>query len=268
MMIRSLWTGATGMNAMQEFIDSVGHDLANVNTDGYKKRHLNFQDLFYQRVRASGIQGAEDGMNVPVGVEIGNGVRLIGTTPVFTMGNPRETGVPTNVMITDNSSFFSVTLPNGGGTAYTRDGNFVVDPNGDVVTTAGYQLNPAIGGVPTGARDLTFTADGNLQYLDENGAAQVLGQLNLYNFVNPAGLRAEGGNLWFETDASGAANQGIPGDRANGFGAVQGGWLEGSNVDAVTEMVNMISAQRAYEFNSRTIQTADSMLQTVGSLKR
>ncbi|GHS92299.1 flagellar basal body rod protein FlgG [Planctomycetales bacterium] len=266
MMIRSLWTGATGMNAMQDFIDSIGHDLTNVNTNGYKKRHLNFQDLYYQTVRAAGIQGADPGVNIPVGVEIGNGVRLAATTPVFVMGNPLQTGVPTNLMITDTTSFFSLTMPDGR-IAYTRDGSFTVDNNGEVRNSSGYPLNPPIAGLPTGARDVTFTPGGQLQYVDENGAIQQVGpRVGVYNFINPAGLHAEGGNLWFESAASGPATAGNPGDA--GFGTVQGGWIEGSNVDAVTEMVNMISAQRAYEFNSRTIQTADSMLQTVASLKR
>lgn len=265
MMIRSLWTGATGMNAMQTHIDAIGHDLTNVNTNGYKKRHLNFQDLFYQTMRASGLQGAQDGVNVPTGIQIGNGVRLAATTPVFTQGNAMQTSVWSNAMITDSTSFFSVTMPDGR-VGYTRDGSFLVDANGELRTTDGLPLNPPIVGIPIDAKDPNISLSGMVEYLDVNGQKQQVGQMNLYHFINPAGLNAEGGNLWFESQSSGPAAQGIPGQA--GFGTIRGGWVEGSNVDAVTEMVNMISAQRAYEFNSRTIQTSDTMLQTVSGLKR
>lgn len=265
MMIRSLWTGATGMNAMQTFIDAIGHDLTNVNTNGYKKRHLNFQDLFYQTERASGLQGAEEGVNIPVGIEVGNGVRLAATTPVFTQGNAMQTNVWSNMMLTDYDSFFRVTMADGT-QAYTRDGSFLVDSEGRLRTADGLALDPDPGQIPEDARNPSITLDGRVQYIDVEGNTQTVGQINLYRFVNPAGLRPYGNNLWQRTESSGDEQEGQPGQQ--GYGEVRGGWVEGSNVDAVTEMVNMISAQRAYEFNSKTIQTADSMLQTVTTLKR
>ncbi len=266
MMIRSLWTGATGMRAMQDNIDAISNDLSNVNTNGYKKRYLNFQDLFYQNLRAAGLQGGDANTNVPVGIQIGNGVKLAATTPVFTHGNPFETNVWSDMMINDNTSFFSVTMPDGR-EAYTRDGTFRVDQNGELRTTDGLPLNPPITGIPNGAVDPQVSLGGMVSYRDPNSGDMVeVGQVQLYNFVNPAGLEAYGQNLWLETESSGNANAGDP--DTEGYGSIQGGWVEGSNVDAVTEMVNMISAQRAYEFNSKSIQTSDAMLQTVNGLKR
>lgn len=266
MMIRSLWTGATGMNAMQENIDSISHDLTNVNTNGYKRRHLNFQDLFYQNMRAAGLQGGEAGNNIPVGIQIGNGVRLAATTPIFTRGNPFQSNVWSDMMIDDDTSFFAVTMADGR-TAYTRDGTFRVNDQGELRTVDGLALDPPITGIPTGAQEPSITLSGQVQYRDPASGNMVnVGQVQLYNFINPAGLEANGNSLWLATESSGAATQGVP--NSDGFGPVRGGWVEGSNVDAVTEMVNMISAQRSYEFNSRSIQTADSMLQTVSQLKR
>lgn len=266
MMIRSLWSGATGMRAMQDNIDAIAHDLTNVNTNGYKRRHLNFQDLFYQNMRAAGLQGGEEGTNIPVGIQIGNGVRLAATTPVFARGNPFESTVWSDVMIDDDTSFLAVTTPDGR-QAFTRDGTLRLDADGELRTVDGLPLDPPIQGIPTGAQDPSITLSGMVQYRDPATGDMVdVTQIQLYNFVNPAGLQAVGSSLWMQTESSGPANQGAPGDQ--GFGQVRGGWLEGSNVDAVTEMVNMISAQRSYEFNSRTIQTSDSMLQTVSQLKR
>lgn len=266
MMIRSLWTGATGMQAMQENIDAIAHDLTNVNTNGYKRRHLNFQDLFYQNLRASGLQGGEEGNNLPVGIQIGNGVRLSATTPVFTVGSATQTELWSDVMIDDSTSFFGVTLANGQ-RAYTRDGSFRLNDQGELRTVDGLALDPPIQGIPTGAQNLSVTLGGMVQYTDPaNNQTVDAGQINLYNFINPAGLQATGNSLWMETASSGAPTQGLP--STQGYGEVRGGWIEGSNVDAVTEMVNMISAQRSYEFNSRSIQTADSMLQTVNQLKQ
>ncbi len=265
MMIRSLWTGATGMRAMQDNIDSISNDLSNVNTNGYKKRYLNFQDLFYQNLRAAGLQGGDSDTNIPVGIQIGNGVKLVATTPIFTTGSPYETDVWSNMLINDSTSFFSVTLPDGR-EAYTRDGSFQVDENGEILTSDGLSLNPPVTGIPTGAQDPEVSLGGIVSYEDPTSGDRVeVGQVMLYNFVNPAGLSAYGQNLWLETASSGPATQGEA--DSEGYGSISGGWVEGSNVDAVTEMVNMISAQRAYEFNSKSIQTADSMLQTVNALK-
>lgn len=266
MMIRALWSAATGMRAQQFNIDTIANDLTNVNTNGYKKKHINFTDLMYQSLRASGVQGAADG-NVPVGIQVGHGVRVAGTTPIFTMGGAQETGLWSDMMIWNNATnFFSVTLQDGT-SAYTRDGSFRVNDEGELTTSSGLQLNPPITGIPTGAIDPTITESGQVQYRTaEGGDLQTAGQVQLYTFVNPAGLGPIGDNLWVESEASGQPTQGLPGDE--GFGTIQGGWVETSNVDAITEMVNMIAAQRSYEFNSRSIQTSDEMLQTVNNLKR
>ncbi len=264
MMIRALWTGATGMHAMQTDIDTIANDLTNVNTPGYKQRLVNFQDLFYQNLRASGLQGGGEGENVPVGIQVGNGVRVTSITPVFTKGSAESTGVWSDVMFGDATSFLSVTLDDGT-LAYTRDGTLRINSNGDLRTSDGYALNPPITGIPTGATDPSITPAGNVQYVDTDGNTQTVGRLQLYNFINPAGLSALGSNLWKETESSGQATAGYPGDA--GFGTLTSTYVEGSNVDAVTAMVNLITAQRSYEFNSRTITTADEMLQTVNQLK-
>ncbi len=266
MMIRALWSAATGMRAQQQNIDAIANDLTNVNTNGYKKRLLNFADLMYQSVRASGVQGAADG-NRPVGIQLGHGVRLVGTTPIFTTGSADETGLWSDMMINGNdTNFFSVTLADGT-PAYTRDGSFRVNDEGELTTSEGLSLNPPITGIPTGAIDPTITESGEVQYYTETGGdIQTAGQVMLYSFMNPAGLDPMGDNLWLETASSGAAVQGTPNE--NGFGSILGGYVETSNVDAITEMVNMIAAQRSYEFNSRSIQASDEMLQTVNSLKQ
>lgn len=264
MMIRALWTGATGMHAMQTDIDSIANDLTNVNTPGYKSRRVNFQDLFYQNLRAAGLQGAEAGQNVPVGIQVGNGVRVAGTTPVFTQGSAESTGIWSDVMFGDATSFLSVTLADGT-LAYTRDGTLRLNSQGELRTSGGLALNPPITGIPTGATDPSINQAGWVEYTDENGDVQQVGQLQLYNFINPAGLSAIGSNLWKQTDSSGEANAGYAGDA--GFGDLTSTWVEGSNVEAITAMVNMISAQRSYEFNSRSITTSDEMLQTVNQLK-
>lgn len=264
MMIRALWTGANGMHAMQTNLDAIANDLTNVNTPGYKQRKVNFQDLFYQNLKAAGLQGGEEGTNIPVGIQVGNGVRVTGITPVFTKGSAESTGIWSDVMFGDATSFLSVTLDDGT-LAYTRDGTLRINSEGELRTSDGYALNPPITGIPTGATDPSITPSGNVQYVDENGETQTVGRLQLYNFVNPAGLSALGSNLWKQTDSSGDAQAGFPGEA--GYGALTSTWVEGSNVDAVTSMVNLITAQRSYEFNSRSIQTADEMLQTVNQLK-
>ncbi|MFH0911599.1 MAG: flagellar basal-body rod protein FlgG [Planctomycetota bacterium] len=267
MMNRALWTAATGMHAQQTNVDVIAHDLTNVNTNGYKKTTVTFADLFYQRLRAAGIQGR--GLNnLPVGIQVGNGVRVTGTTKVFTKGAMIETGNPFNIMINDDGNlarnFFCVDI-GGGQIRYTRDGSFQLDADGNLVLSNGAILQGGIT-VPANAQDPTVTETGVVQYKDETGTTQDAGQLDLATFVNPAGLEPEGDNLFQETPASGPAQAGKPGDA--GFATVIGGALELSNVSAIEEIVKLISAQRAYEFNSRTIQTSDEMLQTVNNLKR
>ena len=271
MMIRSLWSGATGMKAMQFHIDAIAHDLTNVNTNGYKKKIVNFQDLLYQSSRASGLQGGTDGgVNLPVGVQVGLGVRVAGTTPVMTVGSAVETGNWYDMMIDEpqkNSvrNFFQIDI-GGGNVAYTRDGNFRTDDQGRLVTVDGYFLNPPPGNVDANAVAVQITPEGRImQKLPGQDYAEV-GRLQLFSFINPAGLEPMGNNLWVETQSSGAAQQGNPAE--DGFGYIRAGFIEQSNVDAISEMVNMIAAQRAYEFNSKSITTSDEMLQTVNQLKR
>lgn len=267
MMIRALWSAATGMHAQQKNIDTVAHDLTNVNTTGYKKTQVTFADIFYQRLRAAGVQSAA-GNSIPSGLQIGNGVRLTGTTKNFSRGGLVETGNPYNMAIADTGNharnFFQVLMGNGD-VAYTRDGSFQKDADGNLVLANGAILQGGIN-VPDEAQDVTITEDGRVQYLDANGAYQQTAPLQLATFANPAGLEPLGENMFRETEAAGAAVIGNP-DTA-GFGKIRGGFLELSNVSAVEEMVKMITAQRAYEFNSRTIQTSDEMLQTVNNLKR
>ena len=272
MMIRSLWSGATGMKAMQFYIDSIAHDLTNVNTNGYKKKIVNFHDLLYQTSRASGLQGGSDGgVNMPVGVQVGLGVKVAGTTPVMTVGSVVETGIWSDMLIEEQQAnmvrnFFRVDMGNGE-YAYTRDGNFRVDDQGRLMTTDGYFLSPPPGNVASNAVACQITPEGRVtQLLPGNTDYQEVGQIQLFTFINPAGLEPLGNNRWAESESSGDAQQGNPGDP--GFGTIQGGFIELSNVDAISEMVNMIAAQRAYEFISKSITTSDEMLQTVNNLKR
>lgn len=270
MMIRALWTGATGMRAQQFNIDSIANDLSNVNTTAYKKRHVSFVDLFYQNLRASGIQGTQNTENLPVGIQVGHGVRVNGTTPIMTTGGVTETGIMTDAMIVDPGSstrnFFGVTLPDGS-RGYTRDGTFRKNSEGNLTTLDGLQLDPPVSGIPDNAIDLQITEDGRVLYrTEQSGDLTEAGTISLYTFPNAAGLSPKGSNYWAQNEASGDAVTLAPGDEV--YGVLRPGSLETSNVDAITEMVNMISAQRAYEFNSRSIQTSDEMLQTVNNLKR
>ncbi|MCC8116289.1 MAG: flagellar basal-body rod protein FlgG [Planctomycetes bacterium] len=272
MMIRSLWSGATGMKAMQFYIDNIAHDLTNVNTNGYKKKIVNFQDLMYQTSRASGLQGGTDGMvNLPVGVQVGLGVRVAGTTPVMTVGAVVETGNWFDMMIEEPQSnqirnFFRLDMGDGN-FAYTRDGNFRLDNEGRLMSVDGFLLSPQPGNVSTEATAVQITPEGRIfQRLPGEEEFGEVGQINLFAFVNPAGLEPIGNNRWVQSESSGEAQQGQPGQ--DQFGTIRSQFIEQSNVDAISEMVNMIAAQRAYEFNSKSITTSDEMLQTVNGLKR
>ncbi len=272
MMIRSLWTGATGMKAQQFYMDAIAHDLSNVNTNGYKKKIVNFQDLLYQTSRSSGLQGGTEGaVNLPVGVQVGLGVRVSGTTPVMTVGAVVETNNWFDMMIEEPQAnlvrnFFQVDMGNGQ-MAYTRDGNFRIDDQGRLMTTDGFLLSPQPGAVANNATQVQISEEGRIfQWLPGDTEPQEVGQVQLFTFMNPAGLEPLGNNRWQESESSGAAQQGAPGQ--DQFGKIRSGFIEQSNVDAISEMVNMISAQRAYEFNSKSITTSDEMLQTVNGLKR
>ncbi len=262
-MIRSLWSAASGMQAQQMNIDNIANNLANVNTAGFKKSRVNFQDLMYETIKAAGTPNAQGSIS-PNGIQIGNGVRPGSVQRLFSQGNFQETSNPLDMVI-EGDGFFQVQLPDGS-IAYTRDGSFKLDGTGRIVTSDGYPLFPEIY-VPEEATDINFNADGTVSVLmagqDE---PEEIGMMELARFANAAGLSGEGRNLFRATVASGAAIIGNP--AVEGFGTIGQGYLEMSNVQVVEEMVNMITAQRAYEINSKTIQASEEMLRTVSGLKR
>ncbi|HMM84218.1 MAG: flagellar basal-body rod protein FlgG [Gammaproteobacteria bacterium] len=260
-MIRSLWISKTGMEAQQTQLDTISHNLANVGTNGFKKGHVVFEDLIYQNLRQAGAASGEQGM-LPTGLQVGLGVRPVATSRTFTQGNLQQTGNNLDLAI-KGQGFFQVQRADGS-TAYTRDGAFQVDANGQLVTNNGELVQPGIT-VPPNAQSLTIAADGTVSAsVPGQAQPQVLGQLQLASFVNPAGLDPLGGNLFGETAASGAPNAGEPG--ADGLGQLQQGFVETSNVNVVEELVAMIQTQRAYELNSKAIQTSDQMLQRLAQL--
>ena len=260
-MIRSLWISKTGMEAQQTQLDTISHNLANVGTNGFKKGHVVFEDLIYQNLRQAGAASGEQGM-LPTGLQVGLGVRPVATSRTFTQGNLQQTGNNLDLAI-KGQGFFQVQRADGS-TAYTRDGAFQVDANGQLVTNNGELVQPGIT-VPPNAQSLTIAADGTVSAsVPGQAQPQVLGQLQLASFVNPAGLDPLGGNLFGETAASGAPNAGEPG--ADGLGQLQQGFVETSNVNVVEELVAMIQTQRAYELNSKAIQTSDQMLARLGQL--
>jgi flagellar basal-body rod protein FlgG len=261
-MISALWTAATGMNSQQTNIDVISNNLANVNTSGFKKSKINFSDLVYTNMRQPGTPNAQ-GAEIPTGTEIGHGVKINSTQKLFTQGNIVNTNNDLDMAV-EGEGFFRVQRPDGS-FAYTKDGSFKLDSNGQVVTSDGYPLSPQLN-IPPDAKEITITADGSVSVTNSADQIQTVGQLELYNFSNTAGLSSEGRNLYSETAASGMATAGTAGQE--GFGTVLQGFLEMSNVKVVEEMVNMIAAQRAYETNSKSIQASDEMLQTANQLKR
>lgn len=262
-MLRSLWTAASGMSGQQFNIDTISNNLANVNTTGYKKNRVDFEDLLYQTVRFAGTQ-VTAGAQIPVGIEVGHGVRPIATQKIFTPGSYRQTDNPLDLAI-EGDGFFQILLPDGT-VAYTRDGSFKRDGQGRVVTSDGFALEPEIV-IPEDALEVTIGSDGTVSVLlPGDSVPRAIGQIELVRFVNPAGLSSLGQNLYQETAASGFPMVGTP--SLDGFGALAQGWLEISNVQVVEEMVNLIIAQRAYETNSRAIQASDEMLQTANNLRR
>jgi len=263
-MIRSLFTAATGMISQQMNIDTIANNLANVNTTGFKKSRVNFQDLLYETVKPAGSETTA-GTTIPEGIQLGHGVRPSAIAKEFTPGAAIQTGNPLDMMI-EGDGFFQVDLPDGT-TAYTRDGSFKINQEGTILTADGYQLTPAIT-IPTDAELVTVSSDGTVSArLPGNNTPQNLGTLQLVRFSNPAGLDARlGRNLLLETQASGTPQTGQPG--LDGIGTVAQGFLENSNVQVVEEILHMIIAQRAYEANSKVIQTADEMLQTANNVRR
>ena len=260
-MIRSLWIAKTGMEGQQTKLDSIANNLANVSTNGYKRAGVVFEDLMYQNLRSAGAASSEQSQ-LPTGLQVGLGVRVAASTRNFGQGSLQQTGGNLDLAI-KGQGFFQVQLPDGT-TAYTRDGAFQVDANGQLVTSAGFAVQPGIT-IPANATSVTIAADGTINATTSGQVApQSLGQLQLASFVNPAGLEPRGGNLFAETEASGTPNVGAPGSDA--LGGLQQGVLEGSNVNVVEELVAMIATQRAYEINSKAIQTSDQMLQRLGQL--
>jgi flagellar basal-body rod protein FlgG len=261
-MLRAFSTAATGMAAQQMMVDVIANNLANINTTGFKRSQIDFQDLLYIKMRESGIEEAS-GINSPGGLEIGNGVRAASTIKVYSTGEFDSTGRKLDIAIR-GEGFLQITLPNGD-IKYTRDGSIQINANGQLVTTTGYPIEPAIT-VPTDAVTVDIGKDGGVNVTDSTGTTSVVGTIQLVRFPNPSGLTNEGDNLLAQTEASGSPTTGTAGE--NGFGTIQSGFLEKSNVQMVTELVNLITAQRAYEINSRAIRVGDDMLQTANNMVR
>jgi len=261
-MMRSLSTAATGMEGQQAKIDIVAHNLANVNTSGFRKARADFEDLLYETIKAPGTL-ASQGREIPVGIQIGHGSRLVATQVIFSPGALRQTDNPLDLAIEGNG-FFQVSLPDGR-TAYTRAGAFKTDSQGQITTADANLLEPAIT-IPPDATKITVGKDGTVSVLlaGQTQATQ-LGRIQIASFSNPAGLERTGHNLYMETAASGQARVGTPGE--NDLGALSQGVLEMSNVKVVEEMIDLIVAQRAYEANSRVIKAADDMLRATANLR-
>ncbi|CAO3424127.1 flagellar basal-body rod protein FlgG [Azospirillum endophyticum] len=261
--MRSLAIGATGMIAQQLNVETISNNIANSTTTGYKKQRAEFQDLLYQNFRRIGSTSSDAGTVVPTGVQVGAGVRVAAVARVLEQGNLNITDNKLDVAI-NGSGYFQVTLPSGD-TAYTRAGNFKLSPEGMMVTADGYPIQPNIT-IPSNAVDVSINSSGEvLIKLDGQTATQNVGQIQLATFANAAGLEATGDNLFLESGASGQAVTGNPG--APGFGRVTQGALETSNVNVVQEITTLITAQRAYEMNSKVIKTTDEMMQQASQMK-
>jgi len=260
-MIRSLWISKTGLEAQQLQMDVVANNLANVSTNGFKRARAVFEDLLYQTLRQPGAQSSQQ-TQVPSGLQVGTGVRPVATERLFTQGNLQQTGNAHDIAIQGNG-FFQILLPDGT-TAYTRDGSFQSDSQGQLVTASGFALQPTIT-IPPNALSMTIGKDGTVSVTVPGSAAPVqVGTIQLATFVNPAGLQAQGENLYLQTASSGTPSTNTPG--TNGTGLLNQGYAETSNVNVVEELVNMIQTQRAYEINSKAIQTSDQMLQKLAQL--
>ncbi len=262
-MIRALYTAASGMNAQQANIDNVAHNLANVNTVGFKKSRVEFEDLVYEQVKTPGSASSVT-EQLPTGLETGLGVRPVASSRDFGRGNLRSTSGPLDLAI-EGDGFFQVELPSGE-VGYTRAGAFHLNAEGAIVTNEGYRIQPQIT-IPPNATSISISKDGivSVAVPGQTGAQQV-GTIELASFQNPAGLQALGGNLFQATTASGEPNVGTPG--TDGRGTIAQGFVEDSNVSVVEEMVNMILGQRAYEANSKVVRAADEMLQQVNTIVR
>jgi flagellar basal-body rod protein FlgG len=252
----ALWAAKTGLDAQQTRMAVVSNNLANVNTTGFKKSRAVFEDLLYQNVRQVGAATSQD-TEAPSGMSLGTGVRVVATEKNYTQGNLNQTGNPLDLAV-NGRGFFQILLPDGT-LAYTRAGDFQLSSQGQLVTSSGFVVQPGIS-IPQGAQSISIGADGvvSVQLPGQSAPTQV-GTLQLVDFVNPTGLQPRGENLLLETAASGTAQPGTPGQ--SGLGTLEQGAVESSNVNVVEEMVNMIETQRAYEMNTKAIQTTDQMLQ-------
>lgn len=252
---------ATGMDAQQRNVEVISNNIANLNTTAFKAQRAEFQDLIYQSLKRVGTQSSDAGTILPSGIHLGTGVRTAAVYRIISQGELLTTGNPLDVAI-QGQGYFSIQLPDGT-IAYTRAGSFQANADGDLVTPEGYIVQPGIT-LPTDAVSITVNASGEIISTASDETQTVLGQLELSTFLNPAGLSPLGGNLFLENEASGAPTTGVPGD--TGFGTILGGALETSNVDIVSQITNLITAQRAYEMNGKVIKAGDEMLQSTSQL--
>jgi len=261
--MKALYTASTGMAAQERNVEVISNNIANMRTTGFKKQRADFQDLLYQVYRRSGSQTSESGTQLPTGVEVGSGVKLGATPRIMSQGSVAPTQKELDVAIR-GEGFFAITMPDGR-TGYTRDGSFERDSQGQLVTIEGYQVQPGII-IPDSARSISISADGQVEaMLNQDSVATSLGQIQLTRFVNKAGLESVGDNLYVETAASGAPQTGTA--NADGYGNLLQAHLEMANVNSVTEIADLIAAQRAYEMNARVISGADEMLQATAQLR-
>ncbi len=260
-MIRSLWISKTGLDAQQTKMDVISNNLANVSTNGFKRARAVFEDLLYQTLRQPGARSSQQ-TQLPSGLQLGAGVRPVATENIFIQGNLQQTGNSRDIAI-QGEGFFQVLMPDGT-TAYTRDGAFQSDINGQFVTSSGYVMQPSVT-IPPNTLSITIGRDGTVSAVVPGSATPIqVGNIQLANFINPAGLQKIGENLYLPTASSGVANPNAPG--TNGLGLLNQGFVETSNVNVVEELVGMIQTQRAYEINSRSIETSDQMLQRLTQL--
>jgi flagellar basal-body rod protein FlgG len=262
-MIQSLYSASTGMDAQQLNLNTISNNLANANTTGFKRSKIEFQDLIYQSPKAAG-SDAGSGSIVPTSVEVGSGTRVVSTSKIFTQGELKQTSSQYDLAISGDG-FLEVKKPDGT-SAYTRDGALKTDDQGNVTTSDGLPVQSGFQPIPSGTTSLTIAPNGTVTVQGASGTTPTTFKIQLTRFNNPSGLQSDGGNLYDQTQASGDPQTGNPGQ--NGYGTIVQNYLESSNVNVVEEMVNMIQAQRAYEINSKSIQTSDEMLQQMSSLKR
>jgi flagellar basal-body rod protein FlgG len=260
-MIRSLWIAKTGLDAQQTNIDVISNNLANVSTNGFKRSRPVFEDLLYQTLRQPGAQSSQQ-TQLPSGLQLGTGVRPVAVERIHTQGNLQKTDNNLDIAIS-GKGYFQILMPDGS-TAYTRDGSFQIDSQGQVVTASGYAVQPALT-IPSNALNVTIAKDGTVTVLQPGSPTPTqIGSVQLASFINPTGLQSIGENLFLETAASGAPSANTPG--TNGLGYLNQAYVETSNVNVVEELVNMIQAQRAYEINSKAVTVSDQMLQKLTQL--